>query len=206
MWLHCSSFVCCFGSLMRGRWLCLSKTFDLFAWRPWGFFHRWGLMLLLGRVFYLVLQGPSSGSHLSCSTVLCLLFCRLQLYKCCFFFACLPFPLPSLGFFFVSLSSWLFPCFSSGLLSLSLHWIIPCVSCNLEFNSEMIFFSFCFSLEFTVLCFLFMFVCCCTAVVCEKCGHHEAFFMQIQIRSADEPMTTFYRCANLQCNYIWREG
>ena len=46
----------------------------------------------------------------------------------------------------------------------------------------------------------------CIAVVCEKCGHHEAFFMQIQIRSADEPMTTFYRCANLQCNYIWREG
>jgi len=45
-----------------------------------------------------------------------------------------------------------------------------------------------------------------STVVCEKCGHHEAFFMQIQIRSADEPMTTFYRCANLQCNYIWREG
>ena len=59
MWLHHSLFVCCFGSLMRGGWLCLSKTFDLFAWRPWGFFHRWGLMLLLGCVFHLVLQVPS---------------------------------------------------------------------------------------------------------------------------------------------------
>lgn len=44
------------------------------------------------------------------------------------------------------------------VFSLSLHWIIPCVSCNLEFSSDMIFFSFCFSLEFTVLCILFMFV------------------------------------------------
>ena len=30
--------------------------------------------------------------------------------------------------------------------------------------------------------------------------------MQIQIRSADEPMTTFYRCTNMKCNFIWREG
>ena len=45
-----------------------------------------------------------------------------------------------------------------------------------------------------------------TDVVCDKCGCREAYFMQIQIRSADEPMTTFYRCTNMKCNFIWREG
>ena len=30
--------------------------------------------------------------------------------------------------------------------------------------------------------------------------------MQIQIRSADEPMTTFYKCANFKCGWQWREG
>ena len=28
----------------------------------------------------------------------------------------------------------------------------------------------------------------------ESCGSVRAYFMQIQIRSADEPMTTFYKC------------
>jgi len=28
--------------------------------------------------------------------------------------------------------------------------------------------------------------------------------MQIQIRSADEPMTTFYKCT--KCSYQWREN
>jgi len=44
------------------------------------------------------------------------------------------------------------------------------------------------------------------AVTCEKCGNKEAYFMQIQIRSADEPMTTFYRCTNFNCAFQWREG
>lgn len=40
---------------------------------------------------------------------------------------------------------------------------------------------------------------------CPKCGHERAYFMQLQIRSADEPMTTFYRCCNLECNHNWRD-
>jgi DNA-directed RNA polymerase III subunit RPC11 len=31
-----------------------------------------------------------------------------------------------------------------------------------------------------------------------------AYFMQIQIRSADEPMSTFYKCC--KCANQWREG
>jgi DNA-directed RNA polymerase III subunit RPC11 len=31
------------------------------------------------------------------------------------------------------------------------------------------------------------------AAVCPKCSHNKAFFMQVQIRSGDEPMTTFYK-------------
>ncbi|EKE38471.1 hypothetical protein ENUP19_0311G0011 [Entamoeba nuttalli] len=45
-----------------------------------------------------------------------------------------------------------------------------------------------------------------TEIICEKCGHNSAYFMQIQIRSADEPMTTFYKCANFDCGYQWRDG
>lgn len=29
--------------------------------------------------------------------------------------------------------------------------------------------------------------------------------MQIQTRSADEPMTTFYKCCSLQCGHRWRD-
>ncbi len=43
------------------------------------------------------------------------------------------------------------------------------------------------------------------AVMCETCGHDRAYFMQIQTRSADEPMTTFYKCCNAQCGHRWRE-
>jgi DNA-directed RNA polymerase III subunit RPC11 len=32
-----------------------------------------------------------------------------------------------------------------------------------------------------------------TSIECPKCGHMRAFFMQIQIRSADEPSTLFYK-------------
>ncbi len=38
---------------------------------------------------------------------------------------------------------------------------------------------------------------------CPKCENNRAYFMQIQTRSADEPMTTFYRCT--QCSHQWRE-
>ena len=38
-----------------------------------------------------------------------------------------------------------------------------------------------------------------TDAECTKCLNQRAFFMQLQIRSADEPMTTFYRCT--KCHY-----
>lgn len=40
---------------------------------------------------------------------------------------------------------------------------------------------------------------------CPKCSHPRAYFMQVQTRSADEPMTTFYKCCNHQCGHRWRE-
>ncbi|KAL7414360.1 hypothetical protein BDY24DRAFT_386685 [Mrakia frigida] len=43
-----------------------------------------------------------------------------------------------------------------------------------------------------------------TEARCSKCDNPEAFWMQLQIRSADEPMTTFYRCTN--CHHQWREN
>lgn len=43
-----------------------------------------------------------------------------------------------------------------------------------------------------------------TATTCPKCEHGEAYFMQIQIRSADEPMSVFYKCC--ECAHQWREG
>ncbi|TIA68926.1 hypothetical protein E3P92_03828 [Wallemia ichthyophaga] len=42
-----------------------------------------------------------------------------------------------------------------------------------------------------------------TDAECPKCSNLRAFFMQIQIRSADEPMTTFYRCTNAKCANQW---
>ncbi|NXA87741.1 RPC10 polymerase, partial [Melanocharis versteri] len=44
-----------------------------------------------------------------------------------------------------------------------------------------------------------------TAEPCPKCEHPRAYFMQIQTRSADEPMTTFYKCCNPQCGHRWRD-
>ena len=41
---------------------------------------------------------------------------------------------------------------------------------------------------------------------CEKCDNTRAYFMQIQIRSADEPSTIFYKCTNHKCQNQWREG
>jgi DNA-directed RNA polymerase subunit M len=40
-------------------------------------------------------------------------------------------------------------------------------------------------------------------VSCPKCGHDEVMFWMMQTRSADEPMTRFYRC--LRCKHTWRE-
>jgi len=59
---------------------------------------------------------------------------------------------------------------------------------------------------------------------CPKCHNKRAYFMQIQtrylwdvgliiscnvtntsIRSADEPMTTFYKCTSGECGHRWRE-
>jgi DNA-directed RNA polymerase III subunit RPC11 len=43
-----------------------------------------------------------------------------------------------------------------------------------------------------------------TEATCPKCEHNRAYFMQIQIRSADEPSSIFYKCC--KCTYQWREG
>ncbi|VDO28211.1 unnamed protein product [Onchocerca flexuosa] len=40
---------------------------------------------------------------------------------------------------------------------------------------------------------------------CPRCSGDRAYFMQLQTRSADEPMTVFYRCANSECAYRWKE-
>lgn len=39
---------------------------------------------------------------------------------------------------------------------------------------------------------------------CPACNHDTAYFMQIQIRSADEPSTTFYRC--VKCSKQWNDN
>lgn len=44
-----------------------------------------------------------------------------------------------------------------------------------------------------------------TEAKCPKCSNPRAYFMQMQTRSADEPMTTFYKCCNIECGYRWRE-
>ncbi|XP_059652851.1 uncharacterized protein LOC132299960 [Cornus florida] len=44
-----------------------------------------------------------------------------------------------------------------------------------------------------------------TEATCPKCRFGKAAFQQIQIRSADEPMSTFYKCLNEHCGEQWRE-
>mmetsp|Transcript_35314 Transcript_35314/g.62983 ORF Transcript_35314/g.62983 Transcript_35314/m.62983 type:complete len:110 (-) Transcript_35314:12-341(-) len=39
---------------------------------------------------------------------------------------------------------------------------------------------------------------------CRECEFHQAYFMEIQIRSADEPATLFFKC--VKCGFQWREG
>ncbi|GAB4309224.1 MAG: transcription factor S [Promethearchaeota archaeon] len=41
-----------------------------------------------------------------------------------------------------------------------------------------------------------------TSVECPACKNGEAEFWQVQIRSSDEPMSTFYRCT--RCKHTWR--
>lgn len=38
---------------------------------------------------------------------------------------------------------------------------------------------------------------------CPSCGHNEASFVIRQMRAADEPPTTIYRC--IKCRHTWRE-
>lgn len=42
-----------------------------------------------------------------------------------------------------------------------------------------------------------------TMTVCPSCNHNEAYFLQMQIRSADEPMSIFYKCT--KCNHQWND-
>jgi len=43
-------------------------------------------------------------------------------------------------------------------------------------------------------------------IPCPKCEHTTAYYMELQIRSADEPMTIFFKCAQKECGYQWKEN
>ena len=45
-----------------------------------------------------------------------------------------------------------------------------------------------------------------TQAVCPRCEHTEAYFFQIQTRSADEPATLFFRCKNKDCGHQWKDN
>ncbi|WP_126451184.1 transcription factor S [Sulfodiicoccus acidiphilus] len=40
-------------------------------------------------------------------------------------------------------------------------------------------------------------------IICPSCGGDEAFYWMLQTRSADEPITRFYKCT--KCGKVWRE-
>mmetsp|Transcript_27267 Transcript_27267/g.78476 ORF Transcript_27267/g.78476 Transcript_27267/m.78476 type:complete len:110 (+) Transcript_27267:82-411(+) len=42
-----------------------------------------------------------------------------------------------------------------------------------------------------------------TDALCPACSNGRAYFRQMQTRSADEPMTVFYRCT--KCAFNWKE-
>ncbi|KAJ4832012.1 hypothetical protein Tsubulata_026005 [Turnera subulata] len=44
-----------------------------------------------------------------------------------------------------------------------------------------------------------------TEATCPHCNFGRATYQQLQIRSADEPATTFYFCLNEKCGKMWRE-
>ena len=41
-------------------------------------------------------------------------------------------------------------------------------------------------------------------IICEKCKHDRAFYIEKQTRSADEPSTIFYKCVG--CGFQWKEN
>lgn len=43
-----------------------------------------------------------------------------------------------------------------------------------------------------------------TTVTCSKCNHDQAYFTEVQTRSADEPATLFFTCVS--CGHKWKEG
>eukprot|EP01100_Stratorugosa_tubuloviscum_P007624 TRINITY_DN3151_c0_g1_i3.p2 TRINITY_DN3151_c0_g1~~TRINITY_DN3151_c0_g1_i3.p2 ORF type:complete len:110 (+),score=31.90 TRINITY_DN3151_c0_g1_i3:141-470(+) len=45
-----------------------------------------------------------------------------------------------------------------------------------------------------------------TETVCPCCNNNRAYFIQLQTRSADEPMTIFYKCTFIDCSNVWREN
>ncbi|WPT12694.1 DNA-directed RNA polymerase III subunit RPC10 [Picochlorum sp. SENEW3] len=44
------------------------------------------------------------------------------------------------------------------------------------------------------------------SAVCESCGNKEAYFREIQTRSADEPATLFFRCTNNKKQHVCRSS
>lgn len=44
-----------------------------------------------------------------------------------------------------------------------------------------------------------------TEAECPKCSNGTAYYMALQTRSADEPMTTFYKCTNSACGHRWND-
>ncbi|KAJ0052392.1 DNA-directed RNA polymerase III subunit RPC10-like [Pistacia vera] len=44
-----------------------------------------------------------------------------------------------------------------------------------------------------------------TEVTCPNCKFGKAVYHELQTRSADEPMTIFYMCANKNCKHRWNE-
>ncbi|KIY96363.1 DNA-directed RNA polymerase III subunit C11 [Monoraphidium neglectum] len=45
-----------------------------------------------------------------------------------------------------------------------------------------------------------------TSTVCPACRNNEAYFYEMQTRSADEPATVFLRCCNNNCKKVWSEN
>eukprot|EP00775_Hariotina_reticulata_P009619 gene9619-9780_t len=43
-----------------------------------------------------------------------------------------------------------------------------------------------------------------TETTCPACTYDKAYFMEVQTRSADEPMTIFFKCVD--CGHRWKEG
>ena len=39
---------------------------------------------------------------------------------------------------------------------------------------------------------------------CAKCDNEEAYYFELQTRSADEPTTIFYTCKNKKCSFKWK--